>query len=271
MPASVFATYESELSGRTVNQPYAGAQYFTIPQYLPHFSGEEGRLRREAISMAVDRDTITKTIFNGTRTPSKDFTAPTLEGYDANLSGNEVLTYNPEKAKELWAKADAISPWDGTFTIAYNSDGGHKEWVDATANSIKNTLGINAEGNPFADFKSLLDAEDKGEMTGAFRNGWQGDYPALYNFLQPQYATGADANKGKYSNSEFDSLVTQASSATSSADAAKILEQAQTILLRDMPAVPLWYTNVNGAWSKNVDNVKFDWKGQPVMYQITKK
>ena len=108
-------------------------------------------------------------------------------------------------------------------------------------------------------------------MTGAFRNGWQGDYPALYNFLQPQYATGADANKGQYSNSEFDSLVTQASSATSSADAAKILEQAQTILLRDMPAVPLWYTNVNGAWSKNVDNVKFDWKGQPVMYQITKK
>ena len=43
IPASVFATYESELSGRTVNQPYAGAQYFTIPQYLPHFSGEEGR------------------------------------------------------------------------------------------------------------------------------------------------------------------------------------------------------------------------------------
>lgn len=271
IPASVFATYESELSGRTVNQPYAGAQYFTIPQYLPHFSGEEGQLRRQAISMAVDRETIVKTIFNGTRTPAKDFTAPTLEGYDANVSGNEVLTYNPEKAKELWAKADAISPWDGTFTIAYNSDGGHKEWVDATANSIKNTLGIDAEGNPFADFKSLLDAEDKGEMTGAFRNGWQGDYPALYNFLQPQFATGADANKGGYSNSEFDSLVTQASSATSSAEAAKILEQAQTILLRDMPAIPLWYTNANGAWSKNVDNVKFDWKGQPVFYQITKK
>ena len=221
--------------------------------------------------MAVDRETITKTIFNGTRTPAKDFTAPTLEGYDANISGNDVLTYNPDKAKELWAQADAISPWDGTFTIGYNSDGGHKEWVDATANSIKNTLGIAAEGNPFADFKSLLDAEDKHEMTGAFRNGWQGDYPALYNFLQPQYATGADANKGGYSNSEFDSLMTQASSATTTADAVKSLQQAQTILLQDMPAVPLWYTNVNGGWSKNVDNVQFDWKGQPVMYKITKK
>ena len=60
VPASVFATFESELPGRTVNQPYAGVQYFTIPQYLPHFSGEEGRLRRQAISLAVDRDTITK-------------------------------------------------------------------------------------------------------------------------------------------------------------------------------------------------------------------
>ena len=271
VPTSVFATYESELPGRTVNQPEAVAQYFTIPQYLPHFSGEEGQLRRQAISMAVDRDTITKTIFNGTRTPAKDFTAPTLEGYDANLPGNDVLTYNPDKAKELWAKADAISPWDGTFTIAYNSDGGHKEWVDATANSIKNTLGIAAEGNPFADFKSLLDAEDKREMTGAFRNGWQGDYPALYNFLQPQFATGADANKGDYSNSEFDSLMIQASSATTTADAVKTLQKAQTILLQDLPAVPLWYPNVSGGWSKNVDNVQFDWKGQPVIYQITKK
>ena len=108
-------------------------------------------------------------------------------------------------------------------------------------------------------------------MTGAFRNGWQGDYPALYNFLQPQFTTGADANKGQYSNSEFDSLVTQASSATSTAEAAKTLNQAQTILFKDLPAVPLWYPNASGAWSKNVDNVKFDWKGQPVFYQITKK
>ena len=109
VPASVFKTFESELSGRTVNQPYAGVQYFTIPQYLPHFSGEEGRLRRQAISLAVDRDTITKTIFNGTRTPAKDFTAPTLEGYDANISGNEVLTYNPEKVPSHGEMASALA------------------------------------------------------------------------------------------------------------------------------------------------------------------
>ena len=63
----------------------------------------------------------------------------------------------------------------------------------------------------------------------------------------------------------------QASSATTTADAVKTLQQAQTILLKDLPAVPLWYPNVSGAWSKNVDNVQFDWKGQPVLYKVTKK
>ncbi|HQC43463.1 MAG TPA: hypothetical protein PLV91_08335, partial [Verrucomicrobiota bacterium] len=47
------------------------------------------------------------------------------------------------------AQADAISPWSGTFQISYNADGGHQTWVDAVANSIKNTLGIDASGNPY--------------------------------------------------------------------------------------------------------------------------
>ena len=270
VPSSVFATYESELSGRTVNQPYAGVQYFTIPQYLPHFSGEEGRLRRQAISMAVDRETITKTIFNGTRTPAKDFTAPTLEGYDANISGNDVLTYNPDKAKELWAQADAIAPWDGTFEIAYNSDGGHKEWVDAAANSIKNTLNISAEGKPIVDFKTMLQQEDEKTIGAAFRSGWQADYPSIYNFLQPLYVTGAASNKGFYSSQEFDNLITQAAGAATEEDGIAIMQQAQEVLLKDLPVIPLWYYNVNGAWNDKVDNVTFDWHGLPVAYKITK-
>ena len=38
----------------------------------------------------------------------------------------------------------------------------------------------------------------------AFRTGWQADYPGLYNFLGPLYATDAGSNDGDYSNPEFD-------------------------------------------------------------------
>ena len=57
------------------------------------------------------------------------------------------------------------------FTIAYNGDGGHQAWVDAVTNSIKNTLGIKAEGKPYATFAELRqDVQDR-KMTGGFRTG----------------------------------------------------------------------------------------------------
>ena len=56
LPDSAFATYEADLSGRSVNQPAAIFQSFAIPSSLEHFSGEEGNLRRQAISYAIDRE-----------------------------------------------------------------------------------------------------------------------------------------------------------------------------------------------------------------------
>ncbi|MGV7636950.1 ABC transporter substrate-binding protein, partial [Mycobacterium kansasii] len=89
-----------------------------------------------------------------------------------------------------WAQANAIKPWTGAFQIAYNSDGGHKVWVDAVTNQVKNTLGIEASGKPYATFKQIRDELTKKTLTAAGRNGWQGDYPTQLNFLVPNYVTG---------------------------------------------------------------------------------
>lgn len=271
VPDSAFSTYEQELGDRAVSQPAAVFQSFTIPESLEHFSGEEGKLRRQAISMAVNREEVCDAIFQGTRIPAKDFTSPVLDGYSANLSGEDVLEYNEQKAKELWAKADAISPWSGDFAIAYNADGGHQSWVDATANSIKNTLGINAVGQPYPDFKSLRDEVTNRTITTAFRTGWQADYPSLGNFLGPLYGTGAGSNDGDYSNPEFDKKLDQAAGAKSTDEALKFYNEAQEILLKDLPAIPLWYATVAGGYGENVDNVVFNWKSVPEYQDITKK
>ena len=62
VPPSAVTTFESDLPGRTVNQPSATIETFTIPGRLPHFSGEEGMLRRQAISMAIDRTALAGSI-----------------------------------------------------------------------------------------------------------------------------------------------------------------------------------------------------------------
>ena len=271
IPDSAFGNFESDLGDRAVNQPAAIFQSFTIPERLAHFGGEEGKLRREALSMSINRKEITDVIFQGTRTPASDFTSPVIDGWSDKLDGAEVLEYNPEKAKELWAEADAISPWSGSFQIAYNADGGHQAWVDATVNSIKNTLGIDASGAPYPTFAELRGKVTDRTIETAFRTGWQADYPGLYNFLGPLYATNAGSNDGDYSSAEFDKLLSEGISETDPAKANELFQQAQSVLLTDLPALPLWYSNVVGGYSESVSNVKFGWNSVPLYSEIEKK
>lgn len=270
VPSSALATFKTDLGDRAVQQAAAIFQSFTIPQYLAHFSGAEGELRRQAISMAVNRDEVTSVIFEGTREPAKDFTSPVINGWSDSIPGSDVLDYNADQAKKLWAQADAISPWSGTFQIAYNADGGHQAWVDAVTNSIKNTLGIDASGAPFATFKELRTQVTDRTITTAFRTGWQGDYPALANFLEPIYQTNAGSNDGDYSNPEVDALFAKGNSAATLDEANGYYQQAQEILFKDLPAVPLWYGAVSGGFSTLVENVVFGWNSVPLYYQITK-
>ncbi|WP_243074556.1 ABC transporter substrate-binding protein [Microbacterium sp. SS28] len=270
VPPVALPTFESDLGDRAVNQAAAIFQSFTIAQNLPHFSGEEGKLRRQAISHAINRPEITETIFSGTRTPASDFTSPVIDGWSDSVEGADVLEFDADKAKELWAEADAISPWSGSFQIAYNSDGGHQPWVDAVSNSIKNTLGIDASGAPYVDFASLRQQVNDRTIQTAFRTGWQADYPGLYNFLAPIYATGAGSNDGDYSNPDFDALLAEGASADSLEAANEKYVAAQEILFQDLPAIPLWYSNVTGGYGESVDNVVFGWNSVPLYYQITK-
>ncbi|MDO5751785.1 ABC transporter substrate-binding protein [Arthrobacter sp.] len=274
VPPSGLQNFKTDFKDRFVNQPYAGNATMTIPSYLPEFAGEAGSMRRQAISMAIDRQQIIDKIFYGNKKVAQEFTSPVLDGFDGNLPGSDVLKFDAAKAKALWEKADAISPWpaDKVFTITSNIDGaGNKEYITAMANQIATNLGIKAELNPIATFKEMRDLVNKKKLTGASRAGWQADYPSLYNFLGPLYGTGAGSNDGDYSNPAFDAKLKEGLSAKTVEAGNKIFNESQEILLKDLPVVPLWYQAVQGVWSNNVNTVQFGWNGVPLYYDITAK
>lgn len=270
IPDSAINTFQDELGEQAVNQAAASSQTITIPSRLPHFEGKEGQLRRAALSMAINRPEVTEKVFADTRSPMKDFTSPAVEGFQEGIPGSEVLNFDPKKAEELWKEADQISPWEGKFEIAYNSDAPHQTWVDAVCNQIKNNLGIDAAGKPYPDFKSIRDEVDKETIQTAFRTGWVADYPSAFTFLSPLYATGAGSNDGGYSNPDFDALMSKIAGAQTPEEASDLMAQAQTILFTDLPAIPLWNQNATGGFSQNVHNVAFDFRVLPLYYQITK-
>lgn len=271
VPSSAFATFEDDLGDRAVNQASAVIQVVNVPEYLPEYGGEAGHLRRKAISMAIDRDQITETIYNGSRTPATDFTSPVIDGWSDDTPGNEVLKYNPDEAKALWAQAEDIEKWgDKPITIASNADSDHQTWVDAVCNNVRSVLGVDCEFAPFPTFDEFLDARDKETLKGLFRGGWQADYPAMSNFLGPIYGTGAGSNDMGYSNKEFDAKLKEANGADTPEKAIELYKEAQTILFEDMPGIPLWYQNVTAGYGEDVDNVVFGWDSDPLLYQVTK-
>jgi len=267
IPDSQLASFKADLGTRAINQASGVFQSFAFPLYQPEWKTANSSKVRQAISMAIDRKTITDKIFQGTRTPATDFSSPVVQGYSSDICG-EFCTFDPVKAKALLTAAGGFK---GKLEIAYNADGGHKAWVDATCNSIKNTLAIDCTGKSFPDFKSLRDPITKGTMKNAFRTGWQMDYPALENFLAPIYAKGAGSNDAHYNNPAFDAMLKQGDKAKSPAEAVTIYQNAEKILVADMPVVPLWYSNVTGGYSERVSNVKFDIFGVPIYTDITLK
>ncbi len=270
IPPSALPVYRRDLGDNVTTGPAAINQSLDTPLRLPHFGGEEGRLRRLALSAAINRPQICKQILVGTRSPARDFTARSLPGYDPDLAGSDALDFNPDRARQLWSQADALSAWSGRYAIAYNADAGHQEWVDAVANSIKNVLGIDAVGAPQPTFAGFRTQITNRTITTAFRAGWQGDYPSLIEFLAPLFATGAGSNDVGYSSPQLDAALAAAEAAPTLQQADVLANHAQRILFHDMPVVPLWdYISVVG-WSPEVSNVTVTWNGLPDYENIVK-
>lgn len=275
VPQSAVKTFRKDSGVIAYSQAGSTFETFVIPERLEHFSNdEEGHLRRQAISMAINRDQIVKKVYDGTKTATTDFTSPLVPEYAKNLENGDNLKYNADKAKELWEKANAIKPWSGNFRIAYNADGGHKEWVDAVCNQIKNTLGIDAAGDPYATFSDVRKRVTDRSITTAFRSGWMLDYPSAEDYLNPLYASssadGHGSNDGDYKSEEFDGLLNAALAQTDVRKRTDDFTKAQEVLAKDLPVIPLWYDNVAAVSATNVKNVSFDYTNLPTYNTITK-
>lgn len=273
IPTVALGSYRKERRAKAVNRQGPSFVLFTIPQSLEHFQGEEGRLRRAAISQAIDRNAIAKAIFRNTVTPATDFLAPVIKGHSTKLDTSGVLSYDAAKARDLWKRADAISPWSGSFRIAYGADSTDKEWVDATVNSIRNVLGIDAQSYPFSTSKELSSAINERKVGAAFKSGLQSDYPHPEGYLVQGYdssqADGKGLNNGDYKSAEFDALIDKASAQPDLDKAVATYQEAQKVLLKDLPVIPLWYKNVTAAAGRHV-NADFNYMGVPDYVNITK-
>jgi len=269
IPASALIDdkYKSDLPDRNAQKATGTVQNvaFAPAKVDPNYADPK---IRQAISMAIDRATIIKQIFNNTREPATGWVSPVVDGYKAGQCG-EWCTYDPAKAKAKLAEAGGFK--GDKITLSYNADAAHKDWTEAVCNSIKQALGVECQAVGVVDFATFRQQIGDRKMKGMFRNGWVMDYPSIENFETPLYATGAASNDTDYSNPQFDKLLTEAAASTDPAAANAKYQEAEALLANDMPTIPMWYGKDTFGWSENVTGVKITPFGQIDWASISKK
>jgi oligopeptide transport system substrate-binding protein len=259
IPPDAITTAPSEFGDRFIERPSSTFQYMGFPTYDPRF---EDKRVRQAISMAIDREAITTAIFNGTVAPADDAIAPVVDGYREGAC--EYCQYDPEAAKALLDETDFDT--SEPLELWFNSGAGHDAWVEAVGNQLRENLGVEFTLNGDLDFAEYLPKGDEKGFTGPFRLAWAMDYPSPQNYLEPLYSTGAlppnGSNQTFYSNPEFDDLVSQGNQAATNEEAIELYQQADDVLLEDMPIAPMFFGVEQIVHSENVSNVVIDVFGQ---------
>jgi oligopeptide transport system substrate-binding protein len=236
---------------RTVDAPITGI--VTFPLYDKRFQNAK---LRQAVSMAIDRQSINDKIFFGTRPPATSWSNPLAPGGGANDCTS--CKFDPDRAKQLLQEAGG---WTGQMTFTYNGDASHKEWMEAVAQSVKNTLGIDARAVALPTFAVFRQQVNAHKMTGPYRAAWQGDYPSIENWINPLYVTGGSSNDGLYSNPEVDALAKEAASQKNLDDAYAKFAEATKKIDADTPSMPIYYYTNQWATSEKLKKAEVTWLG----------
>jgi len=191
---------------------------------------------RQALSLAVDRDAISDTVFQGTHTnlysmvpagmwthidafPERDLDAARSLLAQAGFDESNPLVM------DLWWTPDHYGPTEGDVASVV------KQALEETG-----VIQVNLQS---AEWATYTDYFGPGTMP-VFFLGWYPDYLDPDNYTSPFASTDASADLGIfYSNPVMDDLLVRARTATDQAERQQLYEQIQQLWTTEVPSIPL--------------------------------
>lgn len=248
IPGGKFKEAKTANPGKFVIRPTAGINYVNF-NLLFKADGSNKADFRKAISLAIDRQAISNAAFAGLQVPATGVIPPALPGYrKPNAQGVgpcEFCKFDVTRAKALFAQSGVklAKP----LLLSYNGGAGHEIWMQALGKGLETNLGIKVKYEAFQPFSKFIEFRNGPQANGVQRNAWGMDYPTPDNFLFPLFDSRSDAikaggdNSSHYANPAFDKLIDQARAETDATKRVKLYQDAEDVMLKDMPVIPLWW------------------------------
>lgn len=238
VPASQLKWIRANLGDQLVIAPYLGSYFFGFNNTKPPFK-DNLNLRR-ALSLAINREIIAEQVLGAGQIPAYGWVPP-VANYASQQMPEASWTQQQREAeaKRLYAAAGYSAENPLRTEIIYNTQENHRRISLAMAAMWKQVLGVETRITN-QEWKVFIDTRNKQQETQVYRHGWIGDYNDAFTFAELWRSTSGQNDIG-YDDAEYDRLVTAAQSELDLGKRAQLLEEAERVLLADMPIIPIYY------------------------------
>ncbi len=243
----VFAQYLGEIAGsprlsRELNSnPHFQTWYLFFQTAAPPF--DDLRVR-QAVSHAIDRETICEVILQGHGTPAYTMLPPNFPGYTGDRLG-AIQRFDPAEARRLLAEA-GYPEGRGLPIIEFwlrQADPAQMSIAQAIQGMLKETLGMRVE---IRNQEIGLYMDHMYQYTIPFGLiPYQYDYPDPHNMLsQVWHSQPVGHGRHDWKNDEFDRLLQAGGTTLEHEHRMRYYGEAERILVEDVGGVFIYHTHV---------------------------
>ncbi|MEQ8788554.1 MAG: ABC transporter substrate-binding protein [Pirellulaceae bacterium] len=262
LPPTVLDAVAKEPGIVTQHQPGLNVGYLTMQTTKPPLNN---RKVRQAISKAIDKKTLVQQYYSGYARPAVNMMPYSMWGHHNALYDELVDTqYDPIEAKTLLEEAAAEEGFSLPLKLELSVMDRPRPYMQQpveTAAFIKDALrqiGIEVSVRPTPNARHF-----ERLMSGDFELGligWSSDNNDpdnfLYTLVDQDNISEMGNNTSRFRSDELHALLTQAQHETDTAKREALYHQAQELIVKEAPVVPLVHTEVRIALRDNVKGYK---------------
>ncbi len=219
--------------------PTLGSYFYGYNLTKPPF--DKNPALRRALSLAVDRQAIVEKITGRGEMAAYGLVPLGVRNYTPQMLGYKERTREEliKEARQLYETAGYSDSNPLEVELRYNTSEAHRNIAIAIQSMWKDTLGFEAK-LVNVEFRVLTKQMRERDVTRVFRTSWVGDYNDALTFLQIFHGQSG-LNFYGYSNPDYDALLDRASVEPNEQQRRVLLQQAEALMLKDHPVIPIYY------------------------------
>ncbi|WP_413733502.1 ABC transporter substrate-binding protein [Sodalis sp. RH21] len=237
VPETLFNALQKELGDQVRVTKTLETYFYEFNTNKPPFDDYRVRL---ALNLGLDKEIIAGKVMGQGQTPAYAVSPDNIGGitFTPAYYADWPAERRTVEARRLLAEAGFTPSRPLTFTLMYNTSESNQRVAIAASSMWKKNLGVDAKLNA-QEWKTLMDTMHS-ERFDLIRTSWKADYNEPSSYLN-NYRTGDSINTSKYSSAQYDRVMENALAAGSVEQARRYYQQAEDILAKESPTIPIYH------------------------------